>query len=704
MLETVIGDRRNPAAAQSLLDVLTALDLHGTLYIGYPILASLDEPIVIDALLTCLEHGVVVFDFADLPIDPASVRPRHDELFLALEQQLKRVRELVVNRQLSVQVTPLSFIPGETLEQHGEDLVATPGSLPEMLGTLKRISPDQLQLINAAIQRVATIRPATRRNSVTRPDSLGAKLRHIERQIANLDQWQKVAAIETPEGPQRIRGLAGSGKTVVLALKAAYLHALHPDWKIALTFQTRSLYQQFKDLVRRFSFEHLNDEPNWAQLQILHSWGSRRFPGFYSTLAEASGQPVRDFLYAKSLFGAERAFEGICDELLANLTGSGLGPLYDAVLIDEAQDFPASYFQLAFLATREPRRIIWAYDELQNLSQYSMAPPSELFGTDTQGRPNVPDFVEARAEPRRDLILPVCYRNTPWALTTAHAVGFGVYRSRGLIQFFNEPELWQAVGYQVRDGELRPGSFVSLERREDASPSYFRELLSPEEAITWDIVDDAAQQATIVASLIQNNLENDELQPSDILVIFANPLRVQKDAVALMAALNERGIESHLAGITSSVDQLFVENSVAISGIYRAKGNEAAMVYVLNSEYCYEGLGLIRRRNILFTAMTRSRAWVRIFGCGIGMRHLAEEMDNVRQHGYRLEFQIPTGAELEHLRRIHRDRTQSEEERVKKAQSGLEELVTMVEAGTLERENIPAELLEKLETLLRGTR
>lgn len=46
----------------------------------------------------------------------------------------------------------------------------------------------------------------------------------------------KKAAFEIPEGPQRIRGLAGSGKTIVLALKAAYLHTQYPDMKIAVTF------------------------------------------------------------------------------------------------------------------------------------------------------------------------------------------------------------------------------------------------------------------------------------------------------------------------------------------------------------------------------------------------------------------------------------------------------------------------------------
>ena len=58
--------------------------------------------------------------------------------------------------------------------------------------------------------------------------------------------------IETVEGVQRIRGLAGSGKTVVLALKAAYLHAQHPEWKIAVTFNTRSLKGQLRQLINTF--------------------------------------------------------------------------------------------------------------------------------------------------------------------------------------------------------------------------------------------------------------------------------------------------------------------------------------------------------------------------------------------------------------------------------------------------------------------
>lgn len=35
---------------------------------------------------------------------------------------------------------------------------------------------------------------------------------------------------------QRIRGIAGSGKTVILCQKAALMHLKYPQWRIALVF------------------------------------------------------------------------------------------------------------------------------------------------------------------------------------------------------------------------------------------------------------------------------------------------------------------------------------------------------------------------------------------------------------------------------------------------------------------------------------
>ena len=90
--------------------------------------------------------------------------------------------------------------------------------------------------------------------NVVKSDSKGAKLKLLEDTVANLDHKQSAAVIETVNGPQRIRGLAGSGKTIILALKVAYLHVKNPTWKIAVTFNTRSLKKQFEDLISRFTY------------------------------------------------------------------------------------------------------------------------------------------------------------------------------------------------------------------------------------------------------------------------------------------------------------------------------------------------------------------------------------------------------------------------------------------------------------------
>ena len=82
-----------------------------------------------------------------------------------------------------------------------------------------------------------------------------------------------------------------------------------------------------------------------------------------------SGADTRDFGYAKRKFGYGQAFSGICNELLAKVHDVGLDPLFDALLIDEAQDLPAPFFELAFLATKHPKRVVYAYDELQIWSE-----------------------------------------------------------------------------------------------------------------------------------------------------------------------------------------------------------------------------------------------------------------------------------------------------------------------------------------------
>ena len=148
-------------------------------------------------------------------------------------------------RDLAFSPTVITFYPTEELPQHDEDYIfCNAKNLKEELDKLLPLEETIYVSLCESLQKISSMKPRKKRTGLLKENSLGSIIKKIELEIANLDEWQKKAAFEIPEGPQRIRGLAGSGKTVVLALKAAYLHSQHPDWNIAVTFYTRSLSQQ----------------------------------------------------------------------------------------------------------------------------------------------------------------------------------------------------------------------------------------------------------------------------------------------------------------------------------------------------------------------------------------------------------------------------------------------------------------------------
>ena len=63
-------------------------------------------------------------------------------------------------------------------------------------------------------------------------------LHQLKTWVFTADHQQAKIGLQIPPGPQRIRGIAGSGKTLLLCQKAAQMHLQHPEWKIALVFFT----------------------------------------------------------------------------------------------------------------------------------------------------------------------------------------------------------------------------------------------------------------------------------------------------------------------------------------------------------------------------------------------------------------------------------------------------------------------------------
>lgn len=706
-LEVVYGESRNRPIAKALAGQLRSVVDEGTIYLGYPVLATADEKIEVDALLVTKSHGLVAFLIGEkIPTSTEewnTLQDHQDRLYTVLSGSLRRHEGLRDGRRLAVEPQTATVFPAPVSPPFADSdgFFGALEGVSSWVSELPGIEDQVERSLHAALQRVTTIKPAKKRAGVEKTSSRGAVMKDIEKGIANLDSWQKSAAIESPEGPQRIRGLAGSGKTVVLALKAAYWHGHNPEWRIAVTFHSRALYQQIDDLVTRFCFEQSNDKPDPDFLKILHSWGSRSRPGIYSMIARALGEQPLDWMTARDKYGMDGGFQGACQELLSVARTKSVKPIFDAVLIDEAQDLPPEFFQLVYLFTSDPKRIVWGYDELQKLSEAAMPDTDELFGTGAHGESLV-SLAEAPDSPKRDIVLPICYRNSPWALATAHALGSGIYRRGGLLQHPDDPLLWRDIGYNVVHGQLAEGSQVTLQRARENSPDYFHKLVAPEDAVVVRPFKTEEEQDAWVAEQVKINLTDDELEEDDILIVLPDTYRAKSRAPRLMRELRARGVDCHLVGVGTSVDEVFQAGSVALAHIYRAKGNEAPMVYVIDAQHAAADFNAVTRRNTLFTAITRSRAWVRVTGWGPGMEIIEVEAKSVVDNQYKLEFKIPTSDELKALRHQHRDRPEESEESVRRATEGVEAFLQAIDRGEMDILDLPPAVRTKLVTSIQG--
>ncbi|MEG4582163.1 ATP-binding domain-containing protein [Microcoleus sp. MON1_C5] len=689
MVNVIRGDVDKPESSRRLAEFFEKrADIDGNLYLGYPIIGTSQGGYQIDALLVSREQGVVIFNLVEGTDTSLNIEEAQDESINKIQSKLLQHKFLTNKRSLMVEIGVVTFAPAWRIKPNNSFLddypiITNDSDLEKYLKEqIWSKSNEYFEKLNSVIQAMTSIRKRKQRSYVQQENSRGAKLHKLEESIANLDRNQSAAVIETVEGVQRIRGLAGSGKTIVLALKAAYLHAKHPDWNIAITFNTRSLKGQLKQLINTFTIEHISEEPDWDKIKIIHAWGSPSIEGIYYEFCKKHNIEYRDLNSAKTIAKYGQEFDKVCEEALNSI--KTYHRYYDAILIDEAQDFSQHFLQLCYGILKDPKRMVYAYDELQNLNKKTMESPEVIFGKDAHGKPVV-QLQNKPGEPKQDIILEKCYRNSRPILTSAHALGFGIYRKEGLIQMFESAGLWTDIGYEVEAGSLEDGKFVKLSRTNNTSPKFLESHSSIEDLIMLKSFDSNQTQIEWLTNEIEKNLKEDELKCDDIMVIHSNPLTTREAVGDARALLFEKGINSNLAGVTTSPDDFFREATIIFTSINRAKGNEAAMIYVINAQECFSGLELARKRNILFTAMTRSKAWIRVLGYGENMRGLVEEFEKINGRNFVLEFTYPTEEERKKMNLINREI--NPKERGLRA-SRLQDLRQAIEKGEIQKEDL----------------
>lgn len=707
-VNVVVGSSDKPESAKELATAFkNSTNLNGELYIAFPMIPTPDGPFPIDAIYMSMEYGLLLINLVEgSNINPETIISNQDNSFNKMESKLKSFSQLTSGRILSVQMDCLTFAP---LLQEPNKIKNTfnTNTLEEVINKLERnpYTNDQYAVLMSVIQNISNLKNRDIKRNITKSESRGARLKRIEDSIANLDSEQSKAVIESVDNVQRIRGLAGSGKTIVIALKAAYLHARHPDWKIAVTFNTRSLKNLYKKLITNFYLQQTGEMPNFKNLLILHAWGSSgrtQNEGMYFYFCmQQKNNFYRDFKSAKSEFGYDDAFSGACKEAITHKTNDV--PLFDAILVDEAQDFSKYFLQICYSMLNGVKRLVYAYDELQNLSTQTLPGPEKVFGNAKNGQPLV-HFTS----PSQDIILKKCYRNPRQILVTAHALGFGIYRTpdertdSGLLQMFENKKLWTDIGY-FSDGPIEDNRPVDLYRDDRSSPNFLENHSPLDDLLKFQVFKNSTDQAKWIAEQIELNIKKDELSPSDIIVINPNPLTTYKEVGIIRSMLLERGINSSLAGATDP--DIFTDgsNSVTFTGIYRVKGNEAAMVYVINSEECYNHFNKVSTyRNILFTAMTRSTAWLRMTGIGPKMDSLIAEANKTKDNDFRLDFIYPDEHTREQLRIINRDLSVKEQSDLNSVKTNIANIVSKLNNGNISIDDLQPEQLETLKALIEG--
>jgi len=146
-----------------------------------------------------------------------------------------------------------------------------------------------------------------------------------------LDRRQENNARKIGEGHRIIYGVAGSGKTVLLVSRAKWLNDRDPHTKILLLCYNVALSADLKHKLKDYSRIHVSHFDGWA----IHNniTRKRRDPG--------TGKFESDESLGKRLL-----------EHLQQRTGDYRN--YDAILIDEAQDFPSIWFSCVLEALRDP--------------------------------------------------------------------------------------------------------------------------------------------------------------------------------------------------------------------------------------------------------------------------------------------------------------------------------------------------------------
>ena len=666
-MEKIIASAISPAGLDS--DILQYLEQQqaplnlesAIIYYGFPVFKDYEDlSIKSKFVILSKYHGLILLT-PSYPHDLEEDDEHLSQLYSFIEAAMKKSKIIRINKKkLALNLDSYLFaadINPDVLGEFENEVLESLEGLREILNDIELETELPARVFNEARSIIEGSKALSRASKRTKlSDDPSTKLNiliALEKEVANFDIEQRKIAISLINGPQRIRGLAGSGKTVVLAMKAAHIHLQHPTKRILFTFYTKSLYGLIKETIARFYRHFAGDEPNWEYIDVLHAWGGRSIDGvcFNACIDNSIGSIT--FSEARSI-NPNDPFSVVCE----HIESKHISSKYDYILVDEAQDLPNSFFKLCYKLAHgelgQNKNIVWAYDELQSIFNIYQRTPEELFGSCNDGSPRI-DLNLFRANlsfgQSNDLVLFKCYRNPLEVLITAHALGMAIYSERP-VQMLENVEHWNDVGYEVQgEQSYSVGKRVTIRRERKNSPLSIYEHQTVNEIIQCYRASSMIDECQWIADGVANAI-GEGLKPHDILVICLDDRYAKGYFSKISLYLTQKAIRSNnLLSSSAAAPPFLLDEMVTLSTVHRAKGNEAAMVFAVGIDAIYPHRHSRSGRNKLFTAFTRTKAWLRVSGIGNKAQLFFSEINTCIDNSPNLVFEVPDVGEIETIQR-----------------------------------------------------
>ena len=376
-------------------------------------------------------------------------------------------------------------------------------------------------------------------------------------EIKALDLSQESIAKNIGDGHRILKGVAGSGKTLVLACRAKYLKTIYPDYKILVVCYNNSLCNHLRQM--------FGDDFN-EKIEVLN---------FHSLVKSVTNTKLFILKNEKQAEYNSRVGNILIDHLEQNKIDQA--NLYDAILIDEGQDFAQEWIiGLSKLVKAETNNILFCYDPAQNI--FNRKKPSwRSVGLQVQGK--------------KPVELYKCYRNTKEILDIAKAF----LNPKALDSLQNSDEYDRVLDPDT--GECKTGEY----------PSIYHE-------------NDVRNLADLIARKIRQLLKSN-MAARDIAVLQVKSAEYDIFVAALKEKLTAYCPDVELDFIFSSADKKALnlqKNSIKIMNVESSKGLEFPHVFFIGLDYMPrlgENRDVDSERKLAYVGMTRAQNKLFILGC-----------------------------------------------------------------------------------------